>query len=86
MYAQEAQLAEQSTEVAGVVSSSLTLGRTYTNIGMLELVDSFHLGWNGAIRASSSLVTYKSLYCQIFIYFYLISYQVDKNNFIIYTS
>ena len=25
---------------------------------MLELADSFHLGWNGVIRASSSLVTY----------------------------
>jgi hypothetical protein len=25
---------------------------------MLELADSFHLGWNGVIRASSNLVTY----------------------------
>ena len=25
---------------------------------MLELADSFHLGWNGEIRASSNLVTY----------------------------
>jgi hypothetical protein len=30
----------------------------YKKIGMLELADSFHLGWNGAIRASSNLVTY----------------------------
>lgn len=46
-------MAERSFEAAEVASSNLALGK---EIGVLELVDSFHLGWNGFIAVQVQLL------------------------------